>query len=471
MSQSDSDARGMPLNAGHTALAQRLAKDLTQLTLEQFEPAVIAKVKTCLFDFIGCAFEARDKAWSRQALSSIQTQQARPTPHSGLADIIATPCAAQFADAAFVNGIMGHGLVREDMHSASISHMGVVVLPVLLALSQYRRVSGRDWVRAVVAGYEVGGKLGGALLDARVARIHRPTGIVGPLAAAAAGACLLGLNETQTANAIALAANTVSGFNQWAHTGGSEMYFHIGYAAANSLKAVLLAEAGAFASPSALDGEAGLFAAHGKRAAADNVQLFTGTPEIMAVYHKPVPACNFAQTATQAALALVRSTAYTTADIRAITIRVPAAGAAYPGCDYTGPYAHALQAKMSIQYNVVSALLSGSLSEANFDTLDDARMQHLLAMTQLVVDDEMTQAYPGQQGGEVAVTLVDGSRHAKRLSNVVNATDEEVRQRFKAAVQALAGAKAAADIEALIDELHNSADAGLLAASLSLKKA
>jgi len=150
---------------------------------------------------------------------------------------------------------------------------------------------------------------------------------------------------------------------------------------------------------------------------------------------------------------------------------VPAAGAAYPGCDYTGPYAHALQAKMSIQYNVVSALLSGSLGEANFDTLDDARMQHLLAMTQLVVDDEMTQAYPGQQGGEVAVTLVDGSRHAKRLSNVVNATDEEVRQRFKAAVQALAGAKAAADIEALIVELHNSADAGLLAASLSLKKA
>ena len=37
----------------------------------------------------------------------------------------------------------GHGLVREDMHSGSISHLGIVVLPVLLALSQYRRIGGR----------------------------------------------------------------------------------------------------------------------------------------------------------------------------------------------------------------------------------------------------------------------------------------------------------------------------------------
>ncbi len=457
--------------AGTPPLALRLAAQLAHLPADLIDASTTAKVNTCLYDFIGCAFEARDKAWSRQALSYIQTQHASHTPQAGHADIIATPCAAQYADAAFVNGVMGHGLVREDMHSASISHMGVVVLPVLLALSQYRRVSGRALLLAAVAGYEVGGKLGGALMDARIARIHRPTGIVGPLAAAAAGACLLGLNETQTANAIALAANTVSGFNQWAHTGGSEMYFHIGFAAANSLKAVLLAQAGAFASPSALDGEAGLFAAHGKRAAADHVQLFSGSPEIMAVYHKPVPACNFAQTATQAALALARTGACAAEQIRAISIRVPAAGAAYPGCDYSGPYAHALQAKMSIQYNVVSALLSGSLSEANFDTLDDARMQRLLALTQLVVDDEMTQAYPGQQGGEVAVTLADGSRHAKRLSNVVNASAEEVRQRFNVAVQAVAGDSVAAAIKALIEQLDSSADAGLLAASLSLKKA
>ena len=32
-------------------------------------------------------------------------------------------------DAAFANAVMGHGLVREDMHSGSISQLGIVVLP------------------------------------------------------------------------------------------------------------------------------------------------------------------------------------------------------------------------------------------------------------------------------------------------------------------------------------------------------
>ena len=53
----------------------------------------------------------------------------------------------------------------------------------------------------------------------------------------------------------------------------------------------------------------------------------------------------------------------------------------------------------------------------------------------------------------------------------MNASAEEVRQRFNVAVQAVAGDSVAAAIKALIEQLDSSADAGLLAASLSLKKA
>src|SRR5690606_15914960 len=155
-----------------------------------------------------------------------------------------------------------------------------------LALSQYRRVSGRDFILAAAVGYEVGGQVGRAVMDAEVAKIHRPTGITGPVAAAAAGARLLALSVEAPTSAIALGANTTLGFNQWAHTGGSEMFFHAGFAARNALTAVRLAEAGAFASPSALDGEAGLFAALRKRSTASRVELFRGAPEMLSVYHK-----------------------------------------------------------------------------------------------------------------------------------------------------------------------------------------
>src|SRR5690606_20354762 len=117
----------------------------------------------------------------------------------------------------------------------------------------------------VICGYEVGGRIGRAILDVNVAKTFRPTGITGPIAAAAAAAKLLGLAAARTANAVGIAADTVAGYNEWAATGGSEMFFHMGFAARNALVAAELGARGAFVSPTALDGPAGLLAAFGKQ--------------------------------------------------------------------------------------------------------------------------------------------------------------------------------------------------------------
>ena len=443
-------------------LAVRMAQALCAMQPDTVPGAVSEKVKICLFDLIGCGFEARHLPWSRQA-----RHLAEPIADGTRgANVIALGGRVSVSDAAFANAVMGHGLVREDMHAGSISHLGIVVLPSLLALAQGARVSGRTFIAAAVAGYETGGQLGRAIMDADVARIHRPTGVCGPLAAAAAGARLLGLDEAQATTALALGANLTVGFNQWAHTGGSEMFFHAGYAARNAVTAVRLAADGAFASPSALDGEAGLFAAFGKRAAARRVVLFAGEPEILSVYHKPVPACNFAQTASQAALRLARACGFELDDVAAITVRVPLAGKRYPGCDHTGPFAHLLQAKMSIQYNVAAALIAHGVSEKNFALLDDARLHRLIGLMTLDVDDAMTRAYPGQQGGEVEIRCRGGALLRERLDDVVNASAAEVRARFRAAVSEAGGAQRARDLEDCIEQLPDSDDAGRLGALL-----
>ena len=441
-------------------LAARMARAVLDVQARDLPVEVKDKTKLCLMDFIGCAFESRDLPWSWQA-----KQLAAAVTGSG-ASIIGAPGSVAFGDAALANAVMGHGLVREDMHSGSISHLGIVVLPALLALAQYRRVSGADFLAAAVAGYEAGGQIGRALMDAEVAKIHRPTGITGPIAAAAAGARLLGLNIEQATTAIALGANMTAGFNQWAHTGGSEMFFQAGFAARNALGAVRLAESGAFASPSALDGVAGLFAALGKPSAASKVALFKAAPEILSVYHKPVPACNFAQTASQAALGIAREGKFPFERIAAITIRVPRAGKLYPGCDSVGPFAHVLQAKMSIQYNVAAALIEGGVSEKNFTLLTDARLHRLLELTKLEIDDAMTRAYPGRQGGEVEVRDSNGATQRLRLEDVVNATTMEVQSRFRAAAAEALGQARALAIEACIDTLEHSEDVGELSGLL-----
>ncbi len=455
-----------PVNEGpgratmpEAALALRIAD-----TCGRFDPArlsddAIEKVKTCLLDLIGCAIEARELPWSRQAKTLAQ-----PVADRGRsARIIAEPIAASYADAAFANAVMGHGLVREDMHSGSVSHLGIVVLPALLALSQYRPVSGRQFCAAAVIGYEVGAKIGRAAMSPEIARIHRPTGVSGPVGAAAAGAYLLGLNRDAMASAIALGANTTLGFNQWAHTGGSEMFFQAGFAARNALSAAMLAEAGAFASPSALDGEAGLLASLGRRACATNVSLFEDSPEILNVYHKPVPACNFAQTPSQAALVIARKSGIHPDKIKSIRVRVPRAGMLYPGCNHQGPFDHILQAKMSIQYNVAGALLHGSVSEDNFRQLDDPTLHRIISLMTLEIDDAMTAAYPNQQGGEVEISCVDGSVQRVRLEDVVNATALEVSERFHAQATKAFGDAAAKDIEDFIDGIERAQYAGKLA--------
>jgi 2-methylcitrate dehydratase PrpD len=354
------------------------------------------------------------------------------------------------------------------MHSASVSLLGIVVLPTLLALSQYRPVTGREFVVSAAVGYEVGGSVGRAVMSPEIASIHRPTGICGPIGAAAAGARLLGLDAGATTSAIALATNTTLGFNQWAHTGGSEMFFQAGFAARNALTAARLAEAGAFASASALDGEAGLFASLGERDAASNVTLFDSEPEILSVYHKPVPACNFAQTACQAALAIARDKKWKPEQIKSIRVRVPRAGMLYPGCNSTGPFAHVLQAKMSIQYNVAAALLKGGVSEDNFALLDDPQLHRLIGTVTMEVDDEMTRAYPGKQGGEVEVVAGDGEKHRVRLDDVVFATAADVRERFLRETTRALGKRHATKIEQFIDGIEHNDDAGHLAALLGI---
>jgi len=441
------------------ALAVRIADACVSVKPTAIPDDVVAKVKICLFDLIGCAVESRSLPWSLQAKALVQPLADR----NRSATIIAESISASFADAAFANAVMGHGLVREDMHSGSVSHLGIVVLPTLFALSQYHRVDGQRFCAAAMIGYEVGAQVGRAAMSPEIARIHRPTGISGPVGAAAAGAYLLGLDRDAMVSAIALGANTTLGFNQWAHTGGSEMFFQAGFAARNAVSAALLAEAGAFASPSALDGEAGLLASLDKRALAAMVGIFDDAPEILSVYHKPVPACNFAQTPSQAALTVVRKSRIAPGKIKSIRVRVPRAGILYPGCNHSGPFTHVLQAKMSIQYNVAAALMKSGISEENFSLLDDPTLHRLISVTKLEVDDSMTQAYPAQQGGEVEVTDIDGNSHRTRLDDVVNATDREVRERFRHEVAAAFGDTRAGELEAFIQNIEQAPDAGRLA--------
>jgi 2-methylcitrate dehydratase PrpD len=444
------------------SLARALARASLAVDLGRFDAEVIAKAKICLLDFLSCAFEARNHAWSRQAIGIARGIENGAT-------IIGTSKLSTPGDAAFANAVLGHGLVREDMHAASICHHGVVIWPTLLALSERTPLSGATLLSAAIIGYEAGAQIGRALFTADLARLYRPTGLVAPLGAALAGSYALGLTEDAATSAVSIAANTSSGLNEWPHAGGSEMYFHPGFAARNAITAIELAEAGAYASETILEGEAGLFAAYRRQPAPAGIRLFAGhQPEIMAVYNKPAPACNFAQTAAQAALRVARELGKSE-DIETVLIRVPEAAARYPGCDSKGPYRNALQAKMSIPFTVAAVLARGAIEEDNYAHIGHPQILRLVDRTDLQIDSGFTAAFPAEQGAEVVVGLRNGKAIRQRLDNVIAATPQEIRARFRQAAADAVGGKRALRLEELVDNCASLSDSSVIAAQCRLE--
>ncbi|KMO35367.1 hypothetical protein VQ02_17500 [Methylobacterium variabile] len=445
-------------------LARALVRQARAVRFADLPGAAVDRLKICLLDFLSCAFEARDLPTSRQAA-------AIATPLEGGATILGSARTAPAGEAAFANATAGHGLVREDMHAASIGHHGVVIWPLLLALAEREPVfaerepaTGERLLLAAALGYEAGGRIGRALFTADLARLFRPTGLLGPLGGAVAGSVLLGFTEDEAVSALALAANAACGLNQWPGEGGSEMYFHPGVAARGAIAALDLARAGAFGAEAILDGEAGLFAAFGRRAPPAEIRLFPdGEAEILAVYNKSVPACNFAQTACQAAVAVAREVG-PAETIEAVTVHLPEAAIRYPGCDAAGPFVRALQAKMSIPYGVAAALARGRIDEAAYARLDDPAVTRILPLVRLVRDPGFTADFPARQGAEVEVALSSGARISRRLADVVPATEGEIRARFRQAADAVLPAGRADAIEAAVDGLETAGSASRIAA-------
>ncbi len=145
-------------------------------------------------------------------------------------------------NAVLLNGISSHVFDFDDTDLTTAVHPSAPVVPVLLALAEMRKVSGREFVNAMILGIEA---------ECRIARSVTPThqdvgwhatGSVGAFGAAVGAGKLLGLDEVRMCHAIGLAATQPVGLREM--FGSMTKSFHPGRAAQNGLLAALLAEKG-----------------------------------------------------------------------------------------------------------------------------------------------------------------------------------------------------------------------------------
>src|SRR3984957_19084464 len=145
-------------------------------------------------------------------------------------------------NAAFLNGISSHVFDFDDTDLTTAVHPSAPVAPVLLALAEYRKVSGRDFINAMILGIEAECRIARSVTPEHQAAGWHATGSAGVFGAAVAAGKLLGLDETRMCHAIGLAATQPVGIREM--FGSMTKSFHPGRAAQNGLLAALLAEKG-----------------------------------------------------------------------------------------------------------------------------------------------------------------------------------------------------------------------------------
>jgi 2-methylcitrate dehydratase PrpD len=178
-------------------------------------------------------------------------------PGHGDASLYFSGETAPAPEAAWINGTAGHALDYDDV--ALRGHPSTVLVPAILAEGEALGASGRDMLAAYVAGYETWAELAWRDPGHHHRKGWHPTGIFGPIGAAAACASLRRLDAERASNALALAASQSSGV--MANFGTMTKPFHAGRSAHSGLIAARLAEVGFTASPDALEHTQGFLSA------------------------------------------------------------------------------------------------------------------------------------------------------------------------------------------------------------------
>ena len=283
-------------------LARKLARFATGLRYEDLPPHVVDKAKACILHCIGVGLAGHGSGAVRAARAAILAQESQPGDTG--ATLMVTGDRATPYGAAFVNSSLMHAKLQEDAYHTG-SHPGVMIVPAALAVAETRGKRGRELIAAVVAGYEIEAAMTADFIPKSNEQGFRSSPTYGPFGAAIAAGYLLGLDEEQAAHAIGYAATFAAGTFEGGD-GTDIMVLQVSQAARSGLLAAYLAEQGARASATSLEGPIGFYYAFtGSTDGIENIADHLGSRwEIMDVTLKRYPTSMFNQPPIHVILAL-----------------------------------------------------------------------------------------------------------------------------------------------------------------------
>ena len=403
--------------------------------------------------------------WATVGLAGIDEPVARAARRVAQADALAQGGATLFggghaapAAAALANGATSHALDYDDTHFGHIGHPSVAVIPAAQALAEARGGDGARLMPALGVGLEVACRVGAWLGRPHYEAGFHQTGTSGAFGATAAAGRVLGLDAARMAQALSLAATRAAGLKSQFGTMGKPL--NAGFAAEVGVTCALLAEAGAGATPEAIEGVQGFGPTHAGRAderALEGLGEAWVFPAISYKFH----ACCHGLHAMLEALRKAKAEGIAPEAVQAVEIRTHPRWLAV--CNQAAP-ATGLQAKFS--YRLTAAMALAGLDTAALDVYSDATCARpdLVALRDRVT--VVADASVADTASEVRLTVHGGEIEAAH--DVLGDSDPEViAPRLRAKSATLLGETASATLWEEVENIDRHGGLAALAGRLA----
>ena len=415
-----------------------LARFAGKLTYEDLPASVIEKTKELILDQLGCQLAGSTLAWTMPAYEFVADyrggREESTVVHYGLRTY------AQ--DAAFVNASFGHGTMGDDTDSVCHAHFGSIIVPAALAMGERERISGKEFIKAAVVGYEVASRIGAAAPLAEGRGFH-PGPVFGPFGAAACAGVILGFDESRILDALGIAGSQSSGLMEYSRSGGTVNRLHSSFAAHGGIRAALLAQRGVRGPSTILEGERGFLRAYSGESSPDAITRGLGQAfRVLLIELKAHCCCGTSGTTLDAVSRIRNDHFFRPEEVEEIVVNAAPltfrmTGSATEPKDVTS-------AQFSGRFGIALRLIKGgnTFREYSEENLRDPKVLELARKTRFILDEKIGKLPNSDNPAKVTIRLKGGNTYEETVSagrgSVLNPMEkEEVYRKFRGFAQAV----------------------------------
>ncbi|NOT45409.1 MAG: MmgE/PrpD family protein [Acidobacteria bacterium] len=448
-------------------LTGRLARYMAAAPGRDVPAQAIDDAKARILDTLAAIVSGSSLPPGQLAMAYVRDQGGTPQASVACTDIRSTA-----VNAAFAGGMLAHADETDDFEPVTKAHPGCSVVPAALAVGEWQGRSGREFIRAVVLGYDLCCRVLMALGPDHVRATHRSAeGLSSTFGAAAAAAAMARFDERQMRFAISYAAQQMSGLWSWRrdedHT--EKAFDFSGMGARNGVAGATMVMAGFTGVDDVLDGTRSLVQAlstepRPEELVADLGSRFYVSETAIKVFSVGYPI----QSPLDAFLGLYREHALTPASVSRIVVRMPPDGA--------GIVDNSPMPDVNCQHLIAVALVDGTVSfdaSHSRERMLDPAVRAVRERVTLIGDPQLNDP-SAPRSGLVQVTLADG-RTVERFTRHAPGTREnplsyaQVADKARGLIAPVLGEARAEAIVERVNTLDALGNVGELAALMSVR--